>query len=516
MQPITLRPYQAEDIEILLGALAKRESPVASVATGGGKGVYIPALAHQIPERILCVTDRQELIAQNEIQMLRSGQGDAGVYSAGLKRRETSDRVIFAGVQSIYKRMDELQAAGPFAVVIVDEAHAVPPRSVDSMYNAVLSACPLAQYMGLTATPYRLIDGPIYGQEDSWFTSCPVSRGISELTALGYLAPLVGVKTGADVDLSHVRSRGGDFVRGDLAQASSEENVVSAALDEICYLAQDRKSWLLFGVDVSHCQLLLEGLRERGVPSELIVGDNRITSDESRVKLIQGFKEQAFRALVNCEVLTTGFDAPGVDCVALLRASQSKGLITQMMGRGSRLSPETGKEDCLVLDLAGNLARHIPIDGIPEVKRSPKRAEADEQQREREEEARQARHGIMAARGIDPLADSLEAQAELLRVEGVTYYVRPAKKHPTRDNLIVTYKCRTLDLRQKSVTQFVLCEYPKERGIQARAWFERRGMTMPSATRYALNMARRGPTPTEILVIKSGKYDEILMEYFDE
>jgi DNA repair protein RadD len=522
---ITLYPYQEAALEATQAALEQGKHPVCAIATGGGKGVLIAELCRRLPGRILVVTHRKELIEQNESELLRlGGDDDTGVYSAGLGRRDLDARVLFAGVQSIHRRMDDLQAAGAFDYIIVDENHLVPPPSTPSMYGAVLSACEGAQRIGFSATPYRLDDGPIWGDPalgaDTWFDVLAVDIGITELTEQGYLAPLVGVKTVACVDLSHVRTRAGDFVTSDLSQASSEESVVRLALDEICDLARDRRHWLLFCVDRAHAKIVVEGLRERGIHAEMVLGN---TPKEKRAELLTRFKSGGFRALVNVEVLTTGFNAPNTDCVALLRASQSKSLIVQCLGRVTRLSPETGKRDALVLDLAGNLERHVPLDGIPHVMRSPRLADQEAReaavrvvQEEREEEERKARHGTEAAR-IDPLRSGPLAptSGETLHVVKVHYQFKAAKRYPDRTNLMVMYTCQTRSGHARRVTQFVLIEYPGRPGHEARAWFERRGITMPRRASDARKLVWRAPTPHTIVVRKDGSWDQVVMEQFD-
>lgn len=508
-----LRPYQATDIELLMESLDRGEHPVVAWPTGAGKGVLIAAMIERLPGRILCVTHRKELISQNEAQALGVGSQDTGVYSAGLGRRETAERVIFAGVQSVYRRMDQLQEVGAFDYLIIDEAHlvALNAKGDTTMYGAIIRACEKAKRIGLTATPYRLSDGPIYGGSDTWFSTCPIERSIRELTELGYLSRLVGVQTAASVDLSNVRTRAGDYSLSDLAQASSEEEVVSLALDEVCYLARDRKSWLLFGVDISHTRLIRDGLRDRGIDAEMVTSET--PADEGDA-IIQRFKAAKIRALCNCEKYTTGFDARNVDCIALLRASQSKGLIVQMLGRGTRLSPETGKEDCLVLDMAGNLSRHLPLDGIPKTLRSPRLVEKDREiAAVAEERERQARHSVRAARGIDPLSDG---EVRRLDVVDIKYFFKPASRYPDRKNLIATYKCLDDAGASQSITQYILVEYPGRPGAEAAAWFDRRGLAMPVRADWARPMLKYAPMPREIIVSKRSGWDVVVMEHFEE
>jgi DNA repair protein RadD len=516
---LTLRPYQEGAIQAILAALNGGHHPVASLPTGSGKAIVAAELCNRLDDgRVLVVTHRKELIDQNEKELLGLGGADTGVYSAGLDRRETDARTLFAGVQSIYTRMDELQKSGKFKYIIVDEVHLVSSTLANptSMYRTVFDACPDAQRIGLTATPYRLDDGPIWGEDGSWFDLLAVDIPMVDLIRQGYLAPLVGVSTAASVDLSNVRKRGADYALSDLSQASSEEGVVNAALDEICYLARDRHSWLLFCVDVAHTRIVTEALRDRGIDAEMIVGDSRITPGDSRDELIESFKARKLRALVNCNVLTTGSNLPCVDMVALLRATLSKSLCIQMIGRGSRLYP--GKSDALILDTGNNLERHMPIDGIPQAMKSPAKAEADKRERQaRQQRERKPRHDAMVATGIDPLSSKpVDGEEVTLQVESVAYAVRSARKYPSRENLLVFYTCRTPSGGTRQVTQFVLVEYPGRPSNDARAWFDRRGADMPARARQAMAKAWKLPKPDEIVVVRDGKWDRIVMEHFSD
>lgn len=510
-----LRDYQKDAVESSLSALSDGKNPVCAIATGGGKSVCIAELCRRLDGRILVVTHRKELIQQNASTLLRMSDDDIGIYSAGIGKRESDARVVFAGVQSIYRRMDELQESGKFGYVIIDECHLVPPPSAQSMYGTVLRGCEQARRIGFSATPYRLDDGPVFGDDDCWFDTLSTDIGITWLTERGYLSPLVGVKTAAKPNLDAVRTQAGDYVTRDLSQVSSEESVVNAAVDELIYLASDRRSWLIFAVDRMHAAIVHDALSDRGVECRTVLGN---TPSDERAEILSGFKARAYRGLVNVGVLTTGFDAPNVDCVALLRATQSKSLCVQMLGRGTRLDDD--KSDCLVLDMAGNLERHIPIDGIPDVMRSPALAEAEEKEQKRKAKAereRKIRHGLEAARGIDPLSNSIFHESmQRLSVTGVDYMLRYAKNYPNRQNLMAMYECRTESGMPRRVTQFVLLEYPGRPGREAAAWFDRRGMNMPHDPRRALSMAYRAPKPASLVVTKDGQWDRIVMEQFQE
>jgi len=342
-QGITLRPYQADALNALIGALERGKHPVLNAATGAGKSAILAALAAYLPGRILVVTHRKKLLSQNSAQLARylgADAGDIGVYSAGLDQRDTHQRVIFGGVQSIYRRMAELQQAGAFRYVICDESHLCPPANEKSMYQQVFAACPAAQRVGLSATPSRM-GTPIYGGEHAWFTHCALTIGIRELTPQ-YLAPLVELQHAQDIDLSAVRVRAGEYVMADASQAMSEEKVAEAALREVCLLAEKRKSWALFCCDIAHTRLVASLLQGMGISCGVLLSDQ---SNDANDAALQTFERGETRALASCVMMSIGFDIPGIDCVVLLRPSMSKELVIQQLGRGTRQAP--GKTDCI-------------------------------------------------------------------------------------------------------------------------------------------------------------------------
>ncbi len=282
-----------------------------------------------------------------------------GIYSAGLKKRETKAPVIVAGIQSIYKRACEL---GPVDLILVDEAHMIAVEG-EGMYRQFLAdaraVCPHLRIVGFTATPYRLKSGLIC-TPDHFLNHVCYEIGVRELIDQGFLSPLI-TKAGRElVDTSGVQIRGGEFVAGLLESLMDEPQLVEAACRETVQHAAGRKSVLIFASGVRHGQHVIEMLKSiHGIDCGFVTGE---TPTAERDSLLSRFKAGEQRFLCNVNVLTTGFDAPGVDCVVLLRPTMSPGLYYQMVGRGFRLAP--GKKDCLVLDFGGNILRHGPVDAI--------------------------------------------------------------------------------------------------------------------------------------------------------
>ncbi len=281
-----------------------------------------------------------------------------GVYSAGLKSRDTEHPIIVAGIQSVYRRACDL---GPFDLVLVDEAHMIPPDG-DGMYRTFIEEArvvnPNLRVVGLTATPFRMTTGPICGP-DSILNSICYEIGVRELIVQGYLCQLVSKGGREDVDTGGLHVRGGEFVADEVEALMDQEARVASACKEILEYTRDRNSCLVFTSGIQHAQHVAEVLRQSDPRVATVFGE---TSDDDRGRAIAEFRAGHIKYLVNCQVLTHGFDAPNVDCVAMLRPTMSPGLYYQCVGRGFRLHP--GKKECLILDFGGNVLRHGPVDAI--------------------------------------------------------------------------------------------------------------------------------------------------------
>lgn len=362
---VQLRPYQEAALSAVYEHLASRnDHPCVVVPTGGGKGVLVGRLCADVVERwigrILVLTHVKELVDQNATQAGRFlSPLLVGVNSAGLKRRDIDHPVIVAGIQSVYQKAADL---GAFDVVLIDEAHLIPPDG-EGMYQTFLRDArqvnPRLRVVGLTATPFRLKDGPICAPENILNHVC-YEVGVKELIRDGYLSPLISKAGIAKADTTTLHVRGGEFIAEEVERLCDTDELVRGACAEIAAHTRGRVACLVFAAGVRHAEHVRNALAEiTGQDVACIFGH---TPDRERDRLVARFKAGELRYLVNVGVLTTGFDAPQVDCVALLRPTLSPGLYYQMVGRGFRLAP--GKSDCLVLDFGGNVVRHGPVDAL--------------------------------------------------------------------------------------------------------------------------------------------------------
>jgi DNA repair protein RadD len=337
-------------------------SPLIEVATGGGKSRIMATIASQLVSRfgarVLILAHRQELIRQNAAAVQTvDPHVRVGVWSAGLGLKSLGD-ITVAGIQSVWRSPAKL---GRIDVVIVDEAHLISGED-NSMYGKLLAGLrqdnPDLRLVGLTATPYRLGQGLLTEGDNKIFDCVIYKAGPRELVQAGVLVPLVTEAQSANVKTDGVKISGGDFIARDLELAFDLDQVNSAVASDVArLLAGGRKSALVFSSGVTHASHLRNALQMAGVGAEVVVGDT-----PNRAHLLERYKSQELQCLVSCDVLTTGFDAPCTDVLALVRATLSPGLYVQMLGRAMRRFD--GKSEALILDYGGNIARHGPITDV--------------------------------------------------------------------------------------------------------------------------------------------------------
>lgn len=362
-----LRQYQVDAIEAIYEHLRTRDdNPCAVLPTGSGKTPIIATLCKDAVlkwgGRVIVLAHVKELLEQSldKLRVMAPEMGlQVGIHSASLKRRDTEHSVLVAGIQSVYKRACEI---GPINLVIVDEAHLIPP-SGDGRYLQFIRDArvvnPELRVIGFTATPYRMASGMLCGPDNVLNKIC-YEVSIRDLIEQGYLS-LLRSKVGKDeLDFDSLHVRAGEFIESEVNEMMNKDELVDAACREIVKETETRRSVLIFGSSIAHAENIVSKLREiTGAPVSIVTGSTILSE---RASIIDQFKSGHIRYLVNVNVLTTGFDAPNVDCVALVRPTKSPGLYYQACGRGFRLAP--GKSDCLILDFGGNILRHGPVDAI--------------------------------------------------------------------------------------------------------------------------------------------------------
>jgi len=364
---ITLRPYQAEAVSAVYDHLRRRDdNPCVVIPTAGGKTPVMATICRDAVQqwngRVLILAHVKELLEQ-AVEKLHIMAPDLwmqiGVYSAGLKSRDKDKPITVAGIQSVYKRAAELDA---FDLVLLDESHMLPPDG-EGMYRTFLADAkvvnPNVRLVGLTATPYRMATGMICGPENLLNHVC-YEIGVKELITQGYLCPLKSRAGKSKANLDDLHIRAGEFIASEVEAAMDQYTLVQSACEEIIELTRDRSSVLIFTSGVQHGRHVAANMtRISGLECGFVCGE---TPGLERELMLRRFKAGEVKYLANVNVLTTGFDAPNIDCVVLLRPTNSPGLYYQMVGRGFRLHP--GKTDCLILDYGGNIIRHGPVDDL--------------------------------------------------------------------------------------------------------------------------------------------------------
>jgi superfamily II DNA or RNA helicase len=325
-----LRDYQAEAISSAYQYLRDNpgKNPCIVLPTGAGKTAVIATICRDAVEnwggRVLVVSHVKELVEQSAAT-LRSWYPslDVGVYSAGVGRRDIDNDVIVAGIQSIHDKGLKLCGSRPFNLVLVDEAHRIPPGG-DGQYQTLLIALqvanPKVRVIGLTATPYRTKGGWVCS-DDHFLNEICYEVSVRQLIAQGYLSKLTSKHSQNDADLSGVSIQRGEFASGEMEEAF--DAIVESAVDEIIHYGRDRKSVLVFCAGVEHAVKVAERLAAGGESVERLTGS---TNKFDREKIVDDFKAGRTKYLCNVNVLTEGFDATGVDMVVLLRATLSPGL----------------------------------------------------------------------------------------------------------------------------------------------------------------------------------------------
>jgi len=373
----TLRDYQKEACRACVDELKAKNSALIVLPTGAGKTLVISALVYAIKnKRVLIVSHRKELVDQTAAAIERTCQEKVSVYSAGLNKKELDKRVIIAGVQSIANKSENLNVD----CVFIDECHLIPnlKKNSSGQYNKLLSNLRRnnkeLKIIGLTATPYRLDGGVIYGNVNNYYfdRTCYICK-TGELIKNGFLSPLTSFAPLPSCDLKELNSlpkEKGEFKASAVSNFYRNKERFKVVVSDMIEKTKERKSVIVFCPSLSY----LEELKNE-LPNDSFKAVSSFTTQAERDNIIKEFKEGKVKYLLNVDVLTTGFDAPNVDAVVLLRATLSAGLYVQIVGRGLRRAK--GKDDCLILDYGGNVARFGGLDNISSTGRTTHKKKED-------------------------------------------------------------------------------------------------------------------------------------------
>ena len=529
---ITPHDFQFEAVDAVFESARKApdEGHLIVAPTASGKSVINAEMARRVAQdwhgRYLMLVRSQELISQNKDRLLQLWpDAPVGINSASLGQRSVGKPIIFASIDSVHKIAHEL---GRINVCNIDEAHHINPAK-EGRYRAFLDD--LLRYnpglirTGMTATPFRgngvwLTDGP-----DPLFDRMAYEIKMRWLLDNGYLSPLVPPESELQTRYSSegIKSSGGDFNLKQLAKAHDTESLVNAACDEIVRHGRDRKSWIIFGITIAHCNHVKDALSDRGIDAEVI--SDKTPKDE-RNRLVKAHRSGVLRCLISVNVLSTGFDSPGTDLVALLRSTKSPVFYVQAAGRGMRVSP--GKDNALWLDFTDTTERMGPVDQVRGRRYVPKSGEAEAPYRLCDAcNSRNVASAPMCAQ-CGELFDSPDrinhkatvsgaavlssTKPEVVEVAQVNY-----KKHTKRGKTDQTPTMRVEYVNamgQVFAKEWVSIEGPNSFAkMKAGAWWKMRrpyGDAPPVTVDQALEVADGLTRPRAVAIIKQGKYNEVM------
>ena len=512
-----LRTYQHTATESAITHLTSGHNPVLQLATGTGKSLIIAALADYYKaqgKRTWVLTHVQQLVRQNAATYERYRSITPGIICAGLNRKDLYEPVTFATIQSIHGVLTVIQ---PPDLIIIDEAHRVPQdEGGQTLYAALLRRYPAAQRVAMTATPWRMDNGIIYGDgPEYFFNKLAYNYTVPRAVEDGWLCPLVGVETAFQLDLEEVAVQG-DFVQteADAAQTQLWLESVARSMRE---LASARKHIAVYCPTVAAAQRTAFIIAaQTGWATDVLHGG---LSPVSRECVIDDFFKGDTRVLCSVDMITTGFDFPALDCIVCLRPTLSSSLWVQIQGRGTRL--HESKKNCLVLDFVGNLQRlggvdmyetfyrQRPEDLVPEeVPAVPSKPYVKKE--------RKVYPGVRTIKAIDPMTGREATEDTLLTVtvSAVNCVAVKTRRNPNQPVLLVQYACVTSEGARIDASTFIDTEQPTPQTID---FFKRRSLAvrLPSPARLLGWQMKGARQPVTLTVRKAGRYWNVINENFN-
>lgn len=448
MTALKLRDYQRETIDALFTAWSEgMHRPAVVLPTGAGKTVVfshlitdfrvdgvIKRLGHEgLGNRVIVLVHRDEL-ADQAIAKIKAVAPHLSVGKVKAESNQIGADVMVCSVQTICRtgRLKHLTAtqsmAGNVGLIITDECHHAPARSYQTVYDAF----PDALHAGFTATLER---GDGVGLGSMW-DDVVYSRSPLWMMKHGYLVQPRGyTQNVGHLDLKSVKQSGGDYQSGDLGRALEESDLGSELPRAYKERAGDRPG-IVFTPTVPSAQMVCDEFNAFGIPAAMISGE---TPREERLRIFEAFRLGHVQVLVNCMVLTEGFDAPWASVAVIARPTRSRSLYVQMVGRVLR--PWKDKTDAIILNVSGaggKLATLVDLSpgDVVEVAEGEGLLEAEE--REAEEQTPDDAAPVRSNRKLDFKAVDLFAashQAWLTTKGGVmfisagewTYFLWPSR-----------------------------------------------------------------------------------------
>lgn len=542
---LTPRYYQRDAVDGCWDYLSsgKGRAPLLVEPTGSGKSLIISlliqeALGFDPGARVLIVTDSRELVRQNYAEFIGTwADAPAGVYAAGLNRRDMHARILFASIQSIYKRAYQVQQCD---ILIIDECHMIPAQS-DAMYQKLITDLrainPGMPVIGMTATPFRGNGIPLHG-DGQLFDGIAHETTVAELLAEGYLCPPVGFNRGV-IRTDGVRTVAGEYNTAQAEAVAIDPDTIRQTCDIICQSGDTRRAWKIFGVSTAHCDALHAELTARGFIGDCVYGHTDTDRGKgTRDRIIGAFDRGELRYLISNAALTKGFNVKRIDMVVLAYITKSLVKYIQTIGRGTRVVYAHGmpletaeqrraaiaagpKPNCLVIDLGKNITRCGPFDD-PFIRDKKGKGGGEAPYKTCPEPdcgtdcATSTRYcpacghefpppepKVLVVPDEKPVLSVQTLESDWLDVTGVSY--APHAKIGSPTSLRVTYQVGLTTHRE-----WVCLEHSGYARTKAEGWWLRRAPApVPATVAEAIERQDQIRTPSHIRLQRAGKYDEI-------
>lgn len=342
-----LRPYQTEAVESVLGDWQAHRTCLVVLPTGMGKTRVASEIIARSNGRCLFLAHREELITQAKAAIERDSGLRVSIEKASTRASLAGTDVVIASVQTLKGPRLKRWPVETFETIIIDEAH----RAIARTYQTILNHFATAKVLCITATPDRSDKLSLSAVVDQVSYVVEMYKAIED----GWLCPLrIKQVNIADMDLSNVRTKMGDLSEQDLEQMLGSDQLLHLIAQPLAHETGSRPT-LVFTPGVQSAHQLAKILSSYVGASKVASLDGNSAKDD-RSRIISDYREGRIQYLVNCQLLTEGFDAPHTACVAMARPTKSRALYAQAVGRGTRIAP--GKTDLLVLDFKGAAGRH--------------------------------------------------------------------------------------------------------------------------------------------------------------
>jgi DNA repair protein RadD len=347
--------------------MREKKAVLMQASTGSGKTIIFSEiikryLTEYAEMKIGVVSHRQGLVVQSMEKLMEvwpEGYELAGMACASAGKVRVDDRIVIGTIQTMSRRVFE----EPFDLIIIDEAHNLPPMNKNSAYRRLILANEKGnknlRIMGVTATPFRLNHGYIYGNKCrpgymNWFQDLNFQAKMNDLVRDGYLAPW-RAKQPVDIaaDLKKIKLKKGEYDDTQLTDLLVKDRHMKSAVEAYQLYGENRKHCLIFAVTIEHAEALRNYFQENGHSAGIV--HSKMSKDD-REEAINAFREGRTNFLVNVGILTEGWDCPQVDLIIMCRPTKSPGLFVQIIGRGTR--KYEGKADVLILDMVNNFREH--------------------------------------------------------------------------------------------------------------------------------------------------------------